>query len=267
MYENLIRAIGSPDFARVLFKTFHADLGARMAVVMRFSGVRPAELLLTESRGSGRWMRTILDMYYSGYYQDDPLQRVLAAPGGKGVFAFGLDDITNDLYRQKLYREPGLSGKLVLVMDTFCGPTTFSLYRDCRDGPFQAEEVQSIRDRSELLSAVIDRHSAIIDSRFNPSVEKIGALLQDLDASVSLSSREAEICARTVLGYSSEAVALDLGLSRHSVSTYRRRAYQKLGISSQNELFALILKCGGFHLVRSQRRNQPRQSADQLHAG
>jgi DNA-binding CsgD family transcriptional regulator len=43
------------------------------------------------------------------------------------------------------------------------------------------------------------------------------------------------------MGYSNEAIALDLDLSFHSVRTYRRRAYLKLGITSQNELFSLVL--------------------------
>jgi DNA-binding CsgD family transcriptional regulator len=47
-----------------------------------------------------------------------------------------------------------------------------------------------------------------------------------------------------VTGYSNEAIALDLGLSFHSVRTYRRRAYAKLNVTSQNELFALILNGG-----------------------
>jgi DNA-binding CsgD family transcriptional regulator len=47
-----------------------------------------------------------------------------------------------------------------------------------------------------------------------------------------------------VTGYSNEAIALDLDLSFHSVRTYRRRAYAKLQVTSQNELFALILNNG-----------------------
>ena len=37
-----------------------------------------------------------------------------------------------------------------------------------------------------------------------------------------------------------EGTALDLGIAPTSVATYRKRAYQKLGITSQNEIFALL---------------------------
>jgi DNA-binding CsgD family transcriptional regulator len=62
-----------------------------------------------------------------------------------------------------------------------------------------------------------------------------------LDEDHPLSQREASVCARVVMGYTNEAASLDLGLSFHSVATYRRRAYGKLGITSQSELFALLL--------------------------
>jgi DNA-binding CsgD family transcriptional regulator len=42
-------------------------------------------------------------------------------------------------------------------------------------------------------------------------------------------------------GLSSEAIAGRLAISLNSVLTYRRRAYQRLGITSQNELFSLVM--------------------------
>jgi DNA-binding CsgD family transcriptional regulator len=47
---------------------------------------------------------------------------------------------------------------------------------------------------------------------------------------------------RFVSGLSSEAISADLGISLHSTLTYRKRAYEKLDISSQNELFAIALR-------------------------
>ena len=69
----------------------------------------------------------------------------------------------------------------------------------------------------------------------------MASLLQSGENMPSLSAREAAVCARIVTGYSNEAIALDLDLSFHSIRTYRRRAYAKLRVTSQNELFALIL--------------------------
>ncbi len=61
-------------------------------------------------------------------------------------------------------------------------------------------------------------------------------------ALAALTAREREVCLRILSGQSSEAISADLDISIHSTLTYRRRAYQRLRISSQNELFALVLK-------------------------
>ena len=58
----------------------------------------------------------------------------------------------------------------------------------------------------------------------------------------SLTPRENQVCQRILSGYGSEAISAELGISLHSTFTYRKRAYQKLGICSQNELFAIALR-------------------------
>jgi DNA-binding CsgD family transcriptional regulator len=58
---------------------------------------------------------------------------------------------------------------------------------------------------------------------------------------VALTPREKEICLRILSGYSSQAISAELGVSLHSTLTYRKRAYEKIGISSQNELFGIVL--------------------------
>lgn len=55
-----------------------------------------------------------------------------------------------------------------------------------------------------------------------------------------LTVRELDVCARSLLGMTAEGTALELGVKQSSVVTYRKRAYARLGISSQSELFRLI---------------------------
>jgi DNA-binding CsgD family transcriptional regulator len=53
-----------------------------------------------------------------------------------------------------------------------------------------------------------------------------------------LSPREREVADLLLLGCSSEAVALRLGISRHTVKDHRKAIFRKLGIGSLAELFA-----------------------------
>jgi len=54
----------------------------------------------------------------------------------------------------------------------------------------------------------------------------------------SLSPREAGVCAGIILGYTTLGISLNFGISLSTVATHRKRAYRKLGICSQNELFS-----------------------------
>jgi DNA-binding CsgD family transcriptional regulator len=55
-----------------------------------------------------------------------------------------------------------------------------------------------------------------------------------------LTSRELDVCARSLLGMTAEGIALDLNIKPSSVITYRKRAYERLHISSRYELFRRV---------------------------
>jgi DNA-binding NarL/FixJ family response regulator len=57
-----------------------------------------------------------------------------------------------------------------------------------------------------------------------------------------LSAREREVLHRTVEGYSSTQIALQLSLSRKTVDTYRSRLMQKLGVSDRSTLIRFAIQ-------------------------
>ena len=57
-----------------------------------------------------------------------------------------------------------------------------------------------------------------------------------------LSSREREVLHRTVEGYSSAQIALQLSLSRKTVDTYRSRLMQKLGVDNRSTLIRFAIQ-------------------------
>ena len=62
------------------------------------------------------------------------------------------------------------------------------------------------------------------------------------DGTKALSRREAEIAALIAQGHSSRAAGLCIGISDQTVKVHRRNIYKKLQISSQNELFSLLVE-------------------------
>jgi DNA-binding CsgD family transcriptional regulator len=55
-----------------------------------------------------------------------------------------------------------------------------------------------------------------------------------------LTARELDVVVRALYGLTAEGTALDLDIKTSSVITYRKRAYERLGISSLNELFRMV---------------------------
>lgn len=62
-----------------------------------------------------------------------------------------------------------------------------------------------------------------------------GALPAEQDGGVSLSAREAQVLQLVAKGFSYDAMAEQLGVSRHTVSTFVRRVYSKLEVGSKME--------------------------------
>jgi DNA-binding CsgD family transcriptional regulator len=72
-----------------------------------------------------------------------------------------------------------------------------------------------------------------------------------LAGAYGLSTREADVCASIILGYTTQGIGLTLGMSPNTVATYRKRAYRKMGISRQTELFSKYFKVVNRHLSKS----------------
>ena len=144
----------------------------------------------------------------------------------------------------------GLAGKMAVILRQPGEVISISLYRDRNDGAFTGRDVAKIGRCTQTLAAALEKHLSLMDNVVSPTVRNIEQALVQLDEERPLSQREASVCARVVMGYTNEAASLDLGLSCHSVATYRRRAYGKLGITSQSELFALLLSRSHLQLTR-----------------
>jgi DNA-binding CsgD family transcriptional regulator len=129
-----------------------------------------------------------------------------------------------------------------------CGHAThadfgLSIVRTDPHAPFPAEAVEKVRDAAELLVAVLGKHADIRQARPNvaQALTALPEIERCIDGTQALPRREAEVTARILYGMSSVGIALDLSVSEETVKTYRKRAYQRLGIGSERELLTWYL--------------------------
>lgn len=187
----------------------------------------------------------LVDRYLAGPFSLDPaLRRLRQAGAGRQSISFLRSrDIEDDWYRRQFFDAPSLGGKMSVFEPGDAFRIYLNFYNGRSHGDFSASEVANLAWLSKVVSLSLVRHHELTaGSRDMPGRCKPAAIARLLrDGAPRLTERELEVCSRIVGGYTTEAIALDLGVAYGSVATYRRRAYAKLGISSHHELFALCL--------------------------
>ena len=142
-------------------------------------------------------------------------------------------------YRKMFFMDSGIVDKCATAIWT--GDICFyvNFYRITAQGRFRDVERARLQAIAPAIGASVARHFQ--QAATAPLDQNLAALFATRAPLSALTPREQDVCRRILLGLSSEAISQALGISLHSTLTYRKRAYERLGISSQNELFAIVL--------------------------
>jgi len=237
-----VLAIGRTTFPQTLIGALRrvADVGHCM--VFSFAGERQANCLLDAGNiPIGR----DLGVAYSGHFH-------LSDPNRDAIFEGQADAVPvllptfarrmySDSYRKIFFEDSDIVDKCATAIwvEDICFYVNF--YRITSQGRFTPEEIQRLMAVAPAVSAAVARHFQQDAAEGDPA-ERLKALFANAAPFAALTGREKDVCLRILSGFSSEAIAAELGIGLHSALTYRKRAYEKLGISSQNELFAIALR-------------------------
>lgn len=232
---SAVLAIGRPDFAKVLIDTLRrqADVGHCMVFALSRSGA--AHCLL--DAGNIPIGGDLGAAYAGQFHESDPNRDALFEAEGSApimLSAFA-PRMYGARYRKIFFQDSGIVDKWATAIWT--GDTCFyvNFYRIDAQGRFSATQ----RDRLQAIAPAI---AASVARHFQKTAPDLAALFATRAPLSALTPREQEVCRRILRGFSSEAISQALGISLHSTLTYRKRAYERLGISSQNELFAIVLR-------------------------
>jgi DNA-binding CsgD family transcriptional regulator len=114
--------------------------------------------------------------------------------------------------------------ELGLYFKAFGGVIEFCVYRERSLTPAANKTIQTLSSLCAPIAAAFNRHDALT------RVSMLGD---------HLSPRETQVAELMLQGCDSEAIALRLQISRHTVKDYRKQIYRKLDITSLAELFTL----------------------------
>jgi DNA-binding CsgD family transcriptional regulator len=252
---KVVRDVGSARFGQAFFRLFNSTFDAKVCVVFAFPTASTPHPIVLEGLApeDSELARKLAHEYVNGAYRDDPnvcSRNVARVPA---VYCVRATELADTRFRRHFYEQPRIGYELVQLSSVDNVLYYLNFCRDERMGPFKGKDVIAMRKLSRFAIPALHRHTALwMESNGQPlapaaakpcSGLKTAATLNHmrevfLDAPQGLSRREAEVCAGTVLGYTTVAIGLNLQIAPNTVATHRKRAYKKLGVCSQSDLFA-----------------------------
>lgn len=188
-------------------------------------------------------------VYLAGAYLLDPfhdLHVTGAVPG-----AYRLSDIAPDKFRRnqyflEYYRNTTMVDEIAFVsypspgisLHVCLGRDTYSNKR------FTARDLTNAQRISPLATSLTSFHWKDLMSEGKPTEDEfVSNLIRTTNHThgISLSPRQAEVAMLVLKGHSSVSIGLKLGISSQTVKVFRKQLYRKCEISSQAELFSLML--------------------------
>jgi DNA-binding CsgD family transcriptional regulator len=252
---DLVLKIGSADFGSEYFRLFNDALTIEHCTVFSFREGECPAALVTEcgSTHANDQVYHLAQEYVAGAFRKDPNIQRDRKVKDPVVYTLRADDVRDVEYRHQFYVEPSFSHELVLL-GTLNGTLYYSsFYRSDCGSEFRTDDLDRVLFLADFIFKVLQRHveiqgrgagrtmpmepphDAVNTGSRRAAFNHLKEIL--LAEPKKLSPREAEVCAAIILGYSTLAISLNLGISLNTVATHRKRAYSKLGICSQNELF------------------------------
>ena len=237
---SAVLAIGRPDFPAVLIETLRrqAGLGHCMAFALTRSGAvhclfDAGDIPIGGDLGAANARQ---------FHESDPNRDALFE-GQDSAGPIVLPAFAPRMYGARYFflKDSGIVDKIATAI--WVGDSCFyvNFYRIAAQGRCTDAQLDRLLQHiAPAIGASLARHFQ--QGMISTPEQNLAALFAACSPLADLTRRDQEVCRRILLGFSSEAISLALGISLHSTLTYRKRTYERLGICAQYELFAIVLR-------------------------
>ena len=231
----LIENVAVDGFPNSLFRLVHKALGCVHLNAFSANHGYRRRLVLAENTGTSEIARHLGSRYIDQFWGLDPVNHAgpYTEPGVR-LFEIGPQDISDPDYRNQCYTSVGVGARLSVCDTRPEGLFRINFYRQ---EEFSDREKDAVVSSLGLLLPLLRRHSLEFGDPPKTAAEFECRLRR---FAPELTDREREVCALIALGVTSEGIGLELGISLNTVLTYRKRAYARLQIVSQNQLLRLV---------------------------
>jgi DNA-binding CsgD family transcriptional regulator len=239
IYERLLQTMGTEEFgSTVRDAVISITNGARRIYLFEATGRQDSSLHYFSCEPG---VAEMFPAYSHHYMRLDPAgdcYRAASAVGDTVLMRVRPRDIASPGLRRQFFDEAGILERISIIQRGQDAWRGMNVARHLRDGELGDGELTSLVG---LASAVLPMLSASRGARRPGRQLTVGQLeTRFANRYPDLTEREAQVCARAAIGMSVEATAIDLGIAKTSVLTYRRRAYHRLQVTSPFELSSLV---------------------------
>ncbi len=239
VYEKMLAAIGSDAFGPTVRDSIMAlTAGARRVYLFEATGREQNELQYSFCEPA---VAELFSTYSKWYQPLDPVcdaYKAVSRDNDVAILRVRPHDIASRAFRRQFYDDRGIIERLSVIQRGSDAWRVLSVARHRSDGYFSEEEVGVILNLACLALPILPLNRGRPARSRKPGVNQLEERFADRNAELTL--RQRQVCARAAVGMTVEATALDLGIAKTSVLTHRKRAYQRLGVTSPIELRALV---------------------------
>jgi DNA-binding CsgD family transcriptional regulator len=240
---RVVLAIGTPGFADALLSAMGSQIEHDAAALMVLHPATPPTVLVDRLQPAER--SYLYGDYLSGVYTLSPFYRAaqkLKAPRIARVREIAPHGFAHSEYYRRYFALIGVDDMLGVLLPAREGETVFlSFSRSTGRARFTRREAAALESSAEIFSAAVTRHDEIAGPLANRHIAPLAPPPARRPAPSGLTLREAQVVNLMLEGHSARAIAEALRISNETVRVHRRNIYEKLGISSQGELFRWFL--------------------------
>jgi len=233
-----VEQLGTESFYPTLLSWLNANCPCDSHVVLYYAVDHRPQIVFDGTHPIER--DSLYKPYMNGAYLLSPLyQKFLQKKfGAYWHNDLAPDGFTYSEYYRQYYSLTGLNDEYNFLFPFDQGGINISCARTHAYSQFTDEERQRYEELYPFISSLCQQHHKQLQpSRF---ADKLDSALDAFGRDV-LTDREREIMHLILKGHSSKSTAKILDISPGTVRIHRNNLYGKLGISSQSELFNLVL--------------------------
>jgi len=238
-YEKLLAAIGTSEFGSTVRDSLMSlTAGARRVYLFEATDRVRNDLQYSFCEPA---IAGLFPAYRKWYLGLDPVGDAFPAAPRHGDVALQRvlpSDIAPPAFRRRFFDDAGIVERISIIQRGADAWRVINVSRNASDGRFSDREIGSLIGLAchVLPMLPLNRRGTLTPQP--PTVRELEERFAIRCA--SLTPRERQVCARAAAGMSVEATAVELGIGKTSVLTYRQRAYQRLRVTSPIDLCALV---------------------------